>query len=140
MVKLKRVVEDEGISGMPDLSTFPQTPIMYYGLKQETALQEYQFYFAVYDKNLSIKEILSSTKRPDRVFKSTSRHSLESDMQNSGFLSDKDFGAINKYRNTDTRTFIGYILDPTYSIDRDKWDYARVYLDVKNNIKLVWRH
>ena len=139
MVKLKRITEDEGVTSIP-ASAFPQTAVMYYGLKPEANLKEYQFYFSVYDKDRTVSDIVKDGSRPDKVFKSTSRHSLGQDIQNSSFLSDKDFGAINKYRNKDTRSFIGYILEPTHGIDKDTWDYAEVYLDINNNIVIDWRH
>ena len=139
MVKLKRCFEDEGVTSIP-ASAFPQTAVMYYGLKPEANLREYHFYFAVYNKDRSISSIIKNGERPDKVFKSTSRHTLDTDMQNSSFLTDKDFGAINKYRNDDTRAFIGYIVEPNYSVDKDTWDYANVYLDVNNNIIIDWRH
>lgn len=139
MVKLKRVVEDDGVTSIP-ASSYPQTAVMYYGLKPESNLREYQFFFTVYDKDRTINSILKNEERPDKVFKSTSRHSLENDMQNSNFLTDKDFGAINKYRDKDTKTFIGYVIEPIYGSNKDSWDYARVYLDINNNIKIDWRH
>ena len=139
MVKLRRITEDEGITSIP-ASAFPQDAVMYYGLKPEANLREYQFFFTVYDKDRSISSILKNEERPDKVFKSTSRHSLETDIQNSSFLTDKDFGAINKYRDSNTRTFIGYILEPMYSVNKDNWDYANVYLDINNNIIIDWRH
>lgn len=143
MVKLKRITEDDGVTSIP-ASDFPQSAVMYYGMKKqlkpEAKQNEYQFFFCVYDKDRTISSIIKKEERPDKVFKSTSRHSLEGDMQNSGFLSDKDFGAINKYRNTDTHLLIGYIIEPNYSMDKDKWDYARVYLDVDNSIIVDWRH
>lgn len=139
MVKLRRITEDEGITSIP-ASAFPQDAVMYYGLKPEANLREYQFFFTVYDKDRSISSLLKNEERPDKVFKSTSRHSLETDIQNSSFLTDKDFGAINKYRDSNTRTFIGYILEPMYSVNKDNWDYANVYLDINNNIVIDWRH
>lgn len=139
MVKLKRILEDDGVTSIP-ASSFPQNAVMYYGLKPEANLREYQFFFTVYDKDRSIDSILKNKERPDRIFKSTSRHSLETDIQNSSFLTDKDFGAINKYRDDDTRTFIGYILEPMYAVNKDSWDYANVYLDINNNIIIDWRH
>lgn len=139
MVKLKRVFEDDGITSIP-ASAFPQNAVMYYGLKPEANLREYHFFFSVYDKGRSVASILENEERPDKVFKSTSKHSLELDLQNSNFLTDKDFGAINKYRDSDTHTFIGYIIEPNHGVDKDTWDYANVYLDVHNNIKLDWRH
>ena len=141
MVKLKRrIVEDDGITGMPDMSSFPEKPMMYYGLKPESNLQEYQFFFTVYDKKKTPDSIMKNNERPDRVFKTTSRHSLENEMQNSHFLTDKDFGAINKYRNQDTHTFIGYILEPLYTADKSNWDFGSVFLDVNNNIIIKWKH
>ena len=140
MVKLRRIIkEDSGVTSIP-ASSFPQNAVMYYGLKPEANLQEFHFYFTVYNKDRSIASIIKKGERPDKVFKSTSRHSLETEMQNSNFITDKDFGAINKYRNKDTRTFIGYILEPTYSTDKDTWDYANVYLDVNNKLIVDWRH
>ena len=38
MVKLRRVVEDEGVTSIP-ASAFPQTAVMYYGLKPEANLR-----------------------------------------------------------------------------------------------------
>ena len=141
MVKLRRVVlEDEGITGMPEASTFPQKPMMYYGMKPEANLREYQFFFTVYDKDRTPTSIMKKGEMPDRVFKTTSRHSLETEMQNSNFLTDKDFGAINKYRNDSTRAFIGYIIEPSYTSDKSAWDYASVFLDVNNSIIIEWRH
>ncbi len=141
MVKLRRVVvEDEGITGMPDASSFPQKAVMYYGLKPEAKQQEYQIYYTIYDEDRTPSKILNSDMRPDFVMKSTSRHSLEKDLQNSNFLTNKDFGAINKHRNKDTHTFIGYIIEPTYTSDKSNWDYAKIFLDNKNNIILKWRH
>jgi hypothetical protein len=139
MVKLKRCFEDDGITSIP-ASAFPQTAVMYYGLKPEANLREYLFYFSVYNKDRTPSTIIKNKERPDKIFKSTSRHSLELDMQNSNFITNKDFGAINKYRNDDTHAFIGYLLEPNYGIDKDAWDYANVYLDVHNNIILDWRH
>lgn len=140
MVKLRRVVEDEGVTGMPAMSSFPERSIMYYGMKPESTLQEYQFFFSVYDKKRTPSSIMKNGERPDKVFKTTSRHSLENEMQKSHFLTDKDFGAINKYRNNDTHTFIGYILEPSFTSDKSTWDYASVFLDVDNNIIVKWRH
>ena len=141
MVKLRRVVlEDEGITGMPSDSSFSQRPMMYYGMKPESNLKDYQFFFTVYDKDRIPASIMKKGERPDRVFKTTSRHSLETEMQNSSFLTDKDFGAINKYRDDNTRTLIGYIIEPSYTADKSTWDYASVFLDVGNNIFIEWRH
>lgn len=142
MVKLKRITEDDGVTSIP-ASDLPQTAVMYYGLKKlkpEAKQKEYQFFFCVYDKDRTIDSILENDIRPDRIFKSTSKHSLEMDIQNSNFLTDKDFGAINKYRDEDTHTIIGYILEPNYGTDKDKWDYAHVFLDIDNKIILKWRH
>lgn len=143
MVKLKRVIrEDAGVTSIP-ATDFPSKAVMYYGMKElkpEAKQNEYQFFFCVYDKDRTIDSILKKEERPDKVFKSTSPHSLELDMQNSNFLTDKDFGAINKYRDEDTRTLIGYIIEPDYSVDKDKWDYAEVYLDIENSIIVDWKH
>lgn len=139
MVKLRRITEDDGVTSI-SASSFPQNAVMYYGLKPEANLREYQFFFTVYDKDRSRDSIIKNKERPDRIFKSTSRHSLETDIQNSSFLTDKDFGAINKYRDDDTRAFIGYILEPMYAVNKDSWDYANVYLDINNNIVIDWRH
>lgn len=142
MVKLKRITEDDGITSIP-ASAFPQDAVMYYGMrkmKPEAKQSEYQFFFNVYDKDRTVSSIIKKGERPDKVFKSTSRHSLENDMQNSDFLSDKDFGAINKYRDKDTHLLIGYIIEPNYSTDKDTWDYARVYLDIDNGIIIDWKH
>ena len=139
MVKLRRVNEDEGISSV-NANALPQNAIMYYGLKPESNLREYQFFFTVYDKDRTPNSIMKNNERPDKIFKTTSRHSLDKEIQNSQFLTDKDFGAINKYRNEDTRTFIGYIIEPSYTADQSTWDYASVYLDINNNIVVEWRH
>ena len=141
MVKLRRVaLEDDGITGMPSDSSFPQRAIIYYGMKAEANKKEFQFFFTVYDKKRTPESIVENGERADYVFQTTSRHSLETEMQNSSFLSDKDFGAINKYRNDDTHTLIGYIIEPLYRSGKNAWDYASVYLDNKNNIILEWRH
>lgn len=140
MVKLRRVVEDEGISGMPAYSTFPQKAVMYYGMRAEATEKEYQFFFDVYKKKRTPESIVESGDRPDKVFNTTSRLSLQQEMQNSNFLSDKDFGAINKYRNDSTRTHIGYIIEPLYMSGKNDWDYADVFIGVNNNIILEWSH
>lgn len=137
MVRLKRPLKKEDF--ISDVQP-PQTAIMYYGMKPESNLKEYQFFYSVYDKKTTPSDIIKKEKSPDRVFKSSSRHSLELDMQNSDFLTDKDFGAINKGRDNDTRTLIGYVLEPTYSTEKSSWDYACVYLDTDNSIIIDWRH
>lgn len=141
MVKLRRLIlEDEGVTGVPAISTFPQRAVMYYGMKSEASKKEYKFFFTVYKKDRTPESIVGNGERADYVFQATSRHSLETEIQNSSFLTDKDFGAINKYRNEDTRTLIGYIIEPLYTSGQREWDYANVYLDVNNNIILEWRH
>jgi hypothetical protein len=136
MVKLKRMKKEDYISDTQP----PETALFYYGMKKEANLNEYHFYYTVYNKDRSIKSILDSQDEPDKVFKSTSRHALESDMQNSNFITDKDFGVINKYRDKDTRVFIGFVLEPDYSSDKQSWDYGSVFLDINNNIIIKWRH
>lgn len=136
MVKLKRIKTEDFIADTQP----PDTAILYYGLKKESGLKEYQFFTSAYDQDMSISDILKSDKKPDNIFKSSSKYALERDLQNSGFLTSKDFGALNKNRDKNTRVLLGYILEPTYSISRDKWDYAEVYLNVDNSIRVIWKH
>lgn len=136
MVKLRRLVEDQGVTAVP--SYFPQKPLFYYGIESE--LKEYNFYFTIYDKERTPNSIIENGIRPDFILKTKSKYSLEQDLQNSGFLKDKDFGVLNKNRNSEMNTLLGFILDPLYSSSSREWDYAEVYLDVNNNISLKWRH
>lgn len=125
----------------------PQKAIMYYGMKAMTESsdinndKEYQFFFTIYRRGENtIDDILKKDINPDKVFKATSRDSLKSEIQSSDFLTKKDFGILNKMRDDKTKVMLGYILEPTYSMDRDKWDYAEVYIDMNNNIYVKWRH
>ena len=140
MVKLKRPINKNRNEDFISDVQPPENAIMYYGMKPEAKLKEYKFFFTVYDKDRTPTSIMKNKERYDKIFKATSRHSLEKEMQNSHFLTDKDFGAINKYRNNDTHTFIGYILEPGFTADNDKWDYGSVFLDINNNIIVKWRH
>lgn len=140
MVRLRRRKKNEDF--IADVQP-PQTAVMYYNMKpvkENASEKEYQFYFTIYDKGRTIESILDEKKRPDNVFKSTSQHSVKSVMQSSDFLTDKDFGIINKLKGRDTQVLIGYVLEPDYSTDRDKWDYAEVYIDMNNSLKVKWRH
>ena len=140
MVRLKRKKKNEDF--IADVQP-PQKAVMYYNMrpvKENTSEKEYQFYFIIYDKNRTIEDILDKQSRPDKVFKATSQHSVKTVMQGSDFITDKDFGIINKLKGRDTQVLIGYILEPDYSTDRDKWDYAEVFIDMKNSLKVKWRH
>ena len=138
MVKLRRVYEDEGVSTV-DASSFPQKAIMYYGLKAESDQNEYQFYFTIYDRSLTPEKVIEKGKKPDHVFKS-SKHGLAFNMQNSGFLTDKDFGLVNKLKDKSMRAEIGFVIEPLYTSTGKDWDYAKVFVNVDNQIVIEWRH